>query len=154
MDIWEGKKCTESDILWPHCPPCHLWTMRSTNSKIYNHSQRMVKCKLSCKMCNKEISAVAVAQWLITLHFRLFKASHIHLSKAQRLSEMLSNVYLKKKIKCSFFFFFITFSTWCISKTLWLAFFPLAIAEIKLHLNCSCNSFVVVWWNFKYDVCL
>lgn len=55
-------------------------------------------------MCNKEISAVAVAQWLITLHFRLFKASRIHLSKAQRLSEMLSNVYLKKKKKQLFFF--------------------------------------------------
>jgi len=35
-----------------------------------------------------------------------------------------------------------------------LAFFPLAIAEIKLHLNCSCDGFVMVWRNFKYDVCL
>lgn len=46
------------------------------------------------------------------------------------------------------------FNTWCISKTLRLAFFPLAIAEIKLHLNCCCNGFVMVWRNFKYDVCL
>lgn len=69
-----------------------------------------------------------------------------------RLSGVCLYVQFKKQNKTPLLYF--SFDTWCVSKTLRLAFFPLAIAEIKLHLNCSCDGFVMVWRNFKYDVCL
>lgn len=65
----------------------------------------MVKCKLFCKMSNKEIIGCSCSPVAYYSKFHTVKASRIYLSKVQRLSELLSNVYPKIYIKCSFLIF-------------------------------------------------